>query len=144
MAEYPVTIEAADLQDLFQGDDGVKVLMEKVLNPVLQVQANEQLQAGPDERPADRQGYRNGIRARKLTTRVGMLTLRIPPLRAGQFSTDLFAATGGVRQRGGWPRWRWVSMASPPGGSRRSPKSAAAASSARARCQGSENAGTPL
>jgi putative transposase len=91
MAEYQVTIDAADVQELFQGDDGVKILVEKVLNQVLQAQASEQLQAGPYERTADRQGYRNGTRARKLTTRVGTLTLRIPQLREGQFSTDLFA-----------------------------------------------------
>ena len=91
MADYPVTIDAGDLQELFQGDDGVKVLMENGLNQVLQAQATEQLQADPYERTADRQGYRNGTRARKLTTRVGTLTLRIPQLREGQFSTDLFA-----------------------------------------------------
>jgi len=91
MADYQVTIDAADLQELFQGDDGVKVLMEKVLNQVLQAQASEQLQAGPYERTTERQGYRNGTPARKLTTRVGTLTLRIPQLRAGQFSTDRFA-----------------------------------------------------
>ena len=83
MAEYQVTIDAGDLQELFQGDDGVKVLMEKGLNQVLQAQATEQLQADPYERTADRQGYRNGTRARKLTTRVGTLTLRIPQLREG-------------------------------------------------------------
>jgi len=32
MADYQFTIDAADLQDLSQGDDGVKLLMEKVLN----------------------------------------------------------------------------------------------------------------
>ena len=84
-------IDAADLQELSQGDDGVKVLMEKVLNQVPQAQASEQLQASPYERTADRQGCRNGTRARKLTTRVGTLTLRIPQIREGQFSTDLFA-----------------------------------------------------
>ena len=91
MAEYQVIIDAAFLQALFQGDDGVKVLMEKGLNQVLQAQATEQLQADPYERTADRQGYRNGTRPRKLTTRVGTLTLRIPQLREGQLSTELFA-----------------------------------------------------
>ncbi len=84
-------IDGADLQELFQGDDGVKILGEKVLNQVLQAQAGEQLQAGPYERTAERQGYRNGTRSRKLATWVGTLTLRIPQVREGQFSTDLFA-----------------------------------------------------
>ncbi len=46
MAEYQVTIDGADLQKFVQGDDEVKVCMEKVLNQVLQAQASEQLQAG--------------------------------------------------------------------------------------------------
>lgn len=91
MTEYQVTIDATDLQGLFQGDDGVKVLMEKVLNQILQAQAADQLQAAPYERTDDRRGYRNGTRARQLTTRVGTLTLRIPQLREGQLSTELFA-----------------------------------------------------
>ena len=91
MADYQVTIDAADLPNLFRGDDGVKMLMEKVLNQILQAQAAEQLQAAPYERTDDRQGYRNGTRSRKLTTRVGTLTLRIPQLREGQLSTELFA-----------------------------------------------------
>ena len=91
MADYQVTIDAADLPNLFRGDDGVKMLMEKVLNQILQAQAAEQLQAAPYEWTDDRQGYRNGTRSRKLTTRVGTLTLRIPQLREGQLSTELFA-----------------------------------------------------
>jgi len=91
MADYQVTIDAADLQALFHGDDGVRVLMEKVVNQILQAQATEQLRAAPSERTEERQGYRNGTRARKLTTRVGTLTLRIPQLREGQLSTELFA-----------------------------------------------------
>lgn len=34
--------------------------------------------------------YRNGTNFRSLTTRVGTLTLRIPRLRNGKFTTDLF------------------------------------------------------
>src|SRR5579875_848788 len=100
MADYQVTIDAADLQELFQGDDGVKVLMEKALNQVLPAPASEQLQAGPYERTADRQGYRNGTRARKLATRVGMLTLRMPQLREGPFSPELFARYQSGSKRG--------------------------------------------
>lgn len=72
-----------------QGDGGVTILMEKVLNQVLQAQVSEQFQASPYERTADRQGHRNGTRARKLTTRVGTLMLRVPQIREDQFSTDL-------------------------------------------------------
>jgi transposase-like protein len=48
------------------------------------------LQAEPYERTEQRQGYRNGYKPRRLTTRVGRLTLRVPQVREGVFSTELF------------------------------------------------------
>lgn len=33
MADYEVAIDGADRQELFQGDDGVKIVVAKVLNP---------------------------------------------------------------------------------------------------------------
>ena len=91
MAQYQVTVDDELLHGLFHGDSGVSKLMEQVLNQVLQAQATEQLQAGPYERTEQRQGYRNGNRPHTLSTRVGTLTLMVPRLRNGQFSTDLFA-----------------------------------------------------
>ena len=91
MAQYQVTVDDELLHGLFHGDSGVAKLMEQVLNQVLQAQATEQLQAGPYERTEQRQGYRNGERPHTLSTRVGALTLMVPRLRNGQFSTDLFA-----------------------------------------------------
>lgn len=52
---------------------------------------SEQIGAARYERTEERQGYRNGVRPRKLTTRVGPLTLRVPQVREGEFSTELFA-----------------------------------------------------
>ncbi|MFC4548672.1 IS256 family transposase, partial [Paenactinomyces guangxiensis] len=65
-------------------------LLEQVLNQVLQAQVTEQLQADPYERTEERQGYRNGSYPRKITTRVGTITLHIPRLRDGRFSTEMF------------------------------------------------------
>jgi putative transposase len=53
-------------------------------------QRTEQINAEKYERTEERQGYRNGYKTRKLTTRVGTITLRIPQIRNGVFSTDLF------------------------------------------------------
>jgi len=61
------------------------------LNQVLQAQATEQLRADPYERTEERQGYRNGTYPHQLTTRVGTITLRVPRIRGGKFSTELFA-----------------------------------------------------
>ena len=65
-------------------------LLEQVLNQVLEAQRSEHVHAEPYERTEDRRGYRNGYKPRQLTTRVGTLTLRVPHVREGTFSSDLF------------------------------------------------------
>lgn len=85
-----VTLDADQVQDLFTGDDPLRVLLEQVLNQILEAEMTEHLGAEPYERTETRQAYRNGYRARQLTTRVGTLTLRVPQTRDGSFSTELF------------------------------------------------------
>jgi len=91
MAQYNITVDDEVLKGLFSGDAGAAKLLEQVLNQVLQAQAAEQVQAMPYERSEDRQGYRNGTRPHAITTRVGTLTLKVPRLRDGRFSTEMFA-----------------------------------------------------
>lgn len=91
MAQYNITLDDTVLKGLFSGDKGMSNLLEQVLNQVLQAQATEQVQAQPYERADERQGYRNGTRPHPLTTRVGTLTLHVPRLRNGTFSTEMFA-----------------------------------------------------
>jgi transposase-like protein len=94
MTQYQITLDSNILHQLFlggAGDSGMKPLLESVFNQILQAQAAEQLAAAPYERTDDRKGYRNGSYPHCLSTRVGTLTLRIPRLRDGSFSTDLFA-----------------------------------------------------
>ncbi len=64
MAQYKITIDKEDLHQLFNQDQGMAKLVEKVLNKVLEAEVTEKLQAGPYERSEDRQGYRNGYRDR--------------------------------------------------------------------------------
>jgi len=90
MAQLQVTIDTDKLKDLFAGDAGMAALAEQVLNQVLEAQMTEHLQAKPYERTERRRAYRNGYKPRRLTTRVGTLTLRVPQARDGSFSTDLF------------------------------------------------------
>jgi putative transposase len=61
------------------------------LNQVLEAQVGEHLHAAPYERTEERQGYRNGYKSRQLTTRVGTLALRVPQVRDGSFTPELFA-----------------------------------------------------
>jgi transposase-like protein len=91
MPDYQITIDGETVHGLFQGDSGLAKLLEQVLNQVLDAQVSEQLGAERYERTEERQGYRNGVRPRQLTTRVGRLTLRVPQVREGQFSPELFA-----------------------------------------------------
>ena len=94
MAQYQITVDSQLLQQLFLGnsqDTGVAKLLESVLNQILQAQVTEQIGAEHYERTEERQGYRNGSYPHQLTTRVGTLTLRVPRIRGGKFSTELFA-----------------------------------------------------
>jgi putative transposase len=91
MTQYQLTLDSETLQHLFTGDGQLGRLVEAVLNHVLNAQVTEQLQAARYERREQRQGYRNGYKPRQLTTRVGSLTLLVPQVRDGQFSTEVFA-----------------------------------------------------
>lgn len=93
MAQYQITLDSATLHQLFlggAGESGMKTLLETVLNQVLQSQATEQVAAQPYERSEERQDSRTGFYPRTLQTRVGTLTLNVPRLRNGRFSTELF------------------------------------------------------
>jgi transposase-like protein len=92
MTHYQVTLDPQTLQQLFMsGENQLGQLLEAILNQVLEAQVSEQLQAAPYERTEQRQGYRNGYKPHRLTTRVGRLVLRVPQVRDGPFSTELFA-----------------------------------------------------
>lgn len=90
MADYDLKVPSALLSNLFSEKDGLAGLLEHMMNGILEAQAAEQIGADHYERSEDRQGYRNGYRPRVLYTRVGPLTLRVPQLRDGRFSTELF------------------------------------------------------
>lgn len=91
MAQYQITLDREVVQGIFQRDGGLSKLVEQVLNQILEAQVGEQLQAEPYERTEKRQGYRNGYREREMVTRVGTITLEVPLVRNGTFSTELFA-----------------------------------------------------
>jgi len=90
MADFEVTLSGAKLKDLLTRDDGLRGLVEDVLNQVLEAQMTEHIGAGRHERTESRQAYRNGHRPRQLYSRVGPLSLRVPQSRDGGFSTEIF------------------------------------------------------
>lgn len=86
MTQYKINVNEEILHHLFSGNDQeVKELLTQVLKQVLEHQRTEQIQTERYERNDDRQGYRNGYKPRKLTTRVGTLVLRVPQIRDGVF-----------------------------------------------------------
>jgi putative transposase len=126
MTQYQLTLDRDSLQRLFGGNEQMAHLLEQVLNQVLEAQVSEHLHADPYERSEERQGYRNGYKPRQLTTRVGTLALRVPQVRDGSFTPELFARYQRSEQAlvctlMGRP-WRWSSTASRRAKSRRSPR----------------------
>ena len=90
MATLQMEIPDEKIQAMLQGDRGIEVLLEPILNQILQAEMTDYLGAKPGERTDDRRGYRNGSYKRQLTTRVGRLELEVPRDREGEFQTALF------------------------------------------------------
>lgn len=90
MTEYEVKLKKELLSNLLTSKDGLAGMIEDVLNQILEAQVTEHLGAERYERSEQRTGYRNGYRLRTLFMRVGSVTLRVPQLRDGSFSTEIF------------------------------------------------------
>ena len=92
MAEENGSGLAGVAQALLLDDPGfLRGIVERALQAILEAEMTAHLGAARYERGDGRTGYRNGYKARTLTTRVGALTLRVPQDRDGTFSTELFA-----------------------------------------------------
>ena len=72
------------------GDDGMRALVQRVVQQVLEAEMTSFLAAESYERTPGRRGYRNGYKHRLLKTRVGELELFVPKDRDGEFQTELF------------------------------------------------------
>lgn len=90
MAQFEITVDENILPALFGNGEGLKTLVEQVLNQVLALQVTQALKAEPGERTPERVGYRNGYRERQIQTRIGTLTLKVPRTREGEFSPELW------------------------------------------------------
>jgi len=73
-----------------EGDDGIRRLLETVVQRVLDEELTAFLGAERHERTEARRGYRNGTKPRQLKTRVGTLELLVPKDREGRFRTELW------------------------------------------------------
>ncbi len=91
MTDYEINVPGGVLSSLLSEKNGLATLVEALLNQVLEARASEQVGAGRYERSDERVAYRNGYRPRQLYTRIGPLTLRVPQMSDGQFSTEIFS-----------------------------------------------------
>lgn len=90
MTDYDIKLNQSDLVALMDDKTAMSQLVETVLNQVLEAQMSNHLGANRYSHSRERTGYRNGYRERKLYTRIGTLTLRVPQTRDGSFSTEIF------------------------------------------------------
>jgi len=90
MTNYQINLKEDPMKALLCEENGLKTLLEGVVNQILEAQMTEYIGAEAYERSDERKEYRNGYRTRELFTRVGPLLLRIPQTRHGHFRTDLF------------------------------------------------------
>jgi len=65
--------------------DGMRQMLEALLNTIMKIERNQTLQAEPYERSEERQGYANGYKEKVLQTRMGSLSLNVPKARGIEF-----------------------------------------------------------
>jgi len=108
----------ADWKEIFNsGPDGLRQLVQQVVQEVLEADREETIGAQQSERTTERVGYRSGYYTRTLVTRVGKLVLRVPQDRQGRFRTKyasgiraasrLWCALGRRCRCRGWRRARY-------------------------------------
>jgi putative transposase len=89
---HNVAMSMAEVKDMFlmHFERGNRYVTERVYQKILAVDFEGCIMAGRYERALGRRGQRNGYRSRTLVTSAGVLQLRVPRDRAGQFQPELF------------------------------------------------------
>ena len=81
MAELNGDVIGELVQEVFADRDGLKRLLEMLLHATMQAEVSRHVGAEPHQRSVSRTGHRNGLKPRKLKTRVGELELDVPQVR---------------------------------------------------------------
>lgn len=69
------------VQEVFADRDGLKRLLEVLLQATMQSEVSQHIGAERHQRSEDRTGHRNGLKPRKIKTRIGELDLQVPQVR---------------------------------------------------------------
>lgn len=64
-----------------QGTEGMKPVLELLMNVAMKIEREQFLRAAPHERSEERRGYANGYKPKELQTRMGAVDLRVPQVR---------------------------------------------------------------
>lgn len=100
MTKTEFTPVLAVAKDLFSQDsDGLRQLIQTVVQEVLEAEMTDALGAAKGQRSDGRRGYRSGHYPRTIITRVGKIELRVPQDRDGHFSTNCSSAINGPSRR---------------------------------------------
>ncbi len=90
-SDKSITMELTEVKSaLMEQKDFLVPLVQEVVQAVLEMEMEECLGAARYERTEERVGYRSGYYRRRLVTRVGTISLRVPQDRGGHFSTQVF------------------------------------------------------
>jgi transposase-like protein len=97
MAHQPYfTLPDALLAEILDGaQDGLRAMLEALLNALMLAERQEYLQAAPYQRTPQRRDQANGFKPKTLKTRLGPLQLRVPQVRKGPFYPSVL--TKGMR-----------------------------------------------
>jgi putative transposase len=86
-----VAVDVGEVKNvLVEQKDFLVPMVQEAMQTVLEMEMAECLQAVRYERSEERTGYRSGYYRRRLVTRVGTISLRVPQDRSGHFSTQVF------------------------------------------------------
>jgi putative transposase len=69
------------VQEVFADRDGLKRLLEVLLQATMQSEVSQHIGAERHQRSKNRTGHRNGTKPRKVNTRIGELDLQVPQVR---------------------------------------------------------------
>jgi putative transposase len=81
MAKFDSDVIGQLLHEVFTNRDGLKDLLEHLLNGAMRAEVSQHVQADAHQRTDQRRGHRNGFKPRSLQTRVGELALDVPQVR---------------------------------------------------------------
>jgi len=74
-----------ELNNNYSREDGIRSLLEGILNAAMKLERENFIKAKPYERNTERIGYANGYKDKTLNTRMGTLELQVPQVRGLAF-----------------------------------------------------------